>query len=98
MSRKFVFRPQAEAELTAAIDWYESRGKGLGAEFMRAIDATLAMIRRNPDQYQIIKGQARRAVLRRFPYSLVYVASEQEIVVLACFHGRRDPRKLIERN
>jgi hypothetical protein len=34
MSRKFVFRPQAEAELTAAIDWYESRGKGLGAEFM----------------------------------------------------------------
>jgi hypothetical protein len=56
------------------------------------------MIRRNPDQYQIIKGQARRAVLRRFPYSLVYVASEQEIVVLACFHGRRDPRKLIERN
>jgi hypothetical protein len=38
MNRKLTLRPQAEAELAEAVDWYESRGKGLGAEFMRAVD------------------------------------------------------------
>ena len=94
MSRKLIFRPQAEVEIAGAIDWYESRGKGLGADFMRSVEATVATIQRNPNQYQIVKGRARRAVLRRFPCSLVYMASEHEIVVLACFHGRRDSRKL----
>jgi|ERR1700760_337811 plasmid stabilization system protein ParE len=97
MNRKVIFRARAEAEIAEAVEWYETRGKGLGADFMRSLEATIAAIQRAPTQYQIVKGQARRAVLRRFPYSLVYMASEQEIIVLACFHGRRDPRKLIER-
>jgi hypothetical protein len=29
MNRKLIFRPQAEAELANAVDWYETRGKGL---------------------------------------------------------------------
>jgi plasmid stabilization system protein ParE len=97
MNRRVIFRAQAEAEIAEALEWYETRGKGLGADFMRSLDATVAAIQRAPAQYQIVKGQARRAVLRRFPYSLVYLASEDEIVVLACFHGRRDPRKLMDR-
>jgi plasmid stabilization system protein ParE len=97
MNRKLILRPEAEAELAEAIDWYEVRGKGLGADFMRAVDAAMAAIERNPERYQIIKGQVRRAVLRRFPYGLIYVASQQDITVLACFHGRRDPRRWIER-
>jgi plasmid stabilization system protein ParE len=98
MNRTVILRPEAEAELTEAIDWYESRGKGLGADFMRAVDAAMAAIERNPEQHQIVRGQVRRAVLRRFPYGLIYVASEHEITVLACFHGRRDPRRWFERS
>ena len=60
MNRKLVFWPEAEAELAEAVDWYETRGKGLGADFMRAVDAALAAIQRNPNQYQIIKGRIRR--------------------------------------
>ena len=97
MSRRVVYLAQAEAEIAEAVDWYETRGKGLGADFMRALEATVAAIQRSPTQYQVVKGQARRALLRRFPYSLVYKASEHEITVLACFHGRRDPRRLMER-
>jgi plasmid stabilization system protein ParE len=97
MSRRVVFLAEAEAEIAEAVDWYETRGKGLGADFMRSLEATLAAVQRVPTQYQIVKGQARRAVLRRFPYSVVYTPSGHEIVVLACFHSRRDPRKLMER-
>jgi hypothetical protein len=67
MSRRVVFLADAEAEIAEAVDWYETRGKGLGADFMRSLEATVASIQRIPTQYQIIKDQARRAVLRRFP-------------------------------
>ena len=95
--RRLVLRPEAEAELAEAVDWYEARGKGLGADFLRAVDAAIAAILRNPEMYPIVFLTARRAVLRRFPYNLIYVASDDEIVVHACMHGRRDPRRWQER-
>jgi hypothetical protein len=57
MNRKVILRPEAEAELAEAIDWYESRGKGLGADFMRAVDAAMAAIEHNPEQHQIVKAK-----------------------------------------
>jgi plasmid stabilization system protein ParE len=45
----------------------------------------------------LVHGEARRAVLRRFPYSVIYAVREDEIVVIACFHGRRDPKRWQDR-
>jgi plasmid stabilization system protein ParE len=80
-----------------AIDWYEKRRKGLGADFLRAFETTMATIERNPYQYQLTEGVVRRAALRRFPYSVMYVVSDQELLVVACFHGRRNPARWRER-
>lgn len=88
-----VFRPEAEAELAEAVDWYEARGRGLGAEFLRSLDAALSHVQRHPALYPTVFRQARRAVLRRFPYSLIYVVHDGFIVIAACIHGRRDPRR-----
>ncbi len=38
MSRELIVRPEAEAELAQAFEWYESRIPGLGLEFIRAVD------------------------------------------------------------
>ena len=54
-----AFRPEAEAELAEAVDWYEARGRGLGAEFLRALDAVLAFVQRNPHAYPIVLAPAR---------------------------------------
>jgi plasmid stabilization system protein ParE len=35
-------------------------------------------------------GHVRRALLRRFPYSIVYEIIDDEIIVLACRHARQD--------
>jgi len=74
-------------------DWYEARGRGLGAEFLRSLDAALSNVQRHPALYPIVSSQARRAVLRRFPYSLIYVVHDGDIVIAACIHGSRDPRR-----
>ena len=38
MSREIIIRPEAEAELTEAFQWYEARAAGLGSEFIRTVD------------------------------------------------------------
>lgn len=38
MSRRLIIRPEAEADLSEAFEWYETRVPGLGLEFVRAIE------------------------------------------------------------
>jgi plasmid stabilization system protein ParE len=92
MNRGLVFRRRAEIELAEAVDWYEEQRAGLGAEFLQEFDA-LDRIVENPFQYQIIEDDIRRAPLHRFPYGIMYALSEDELLILTCFHGNRDPRE-----
>ena len=70
-----------------------STWEGAWRGLLQAVDAAIAAIVRNPEMYPIVFLGARRAVLRRFPYNLIYVVSDDEIVIHACVHGRRDPRR-----
>lgn len=92
MSYRIVFRPQAQAELFEARDWYEARQEGLGIEFSVAVDATVANISDRPLAYPRVHNEIRRAILQRFPYAVFFELLEDEIVVLAVLHGRRHPR------
>lgn len=93
MSRRLVFRRNAEAELAETVDWYEGQRVGLGVEFLKEFDAALARILDNPSQYQIVDDDIRRAPLHRFPYGIMHAASDEEILILTSFHGNRDPRR-----
>jgi plasmid stabilization system protein ParE len=42
--------------------------------------------------YRIVRQDVRKAGVKRFPYSIYYRDEPTRIVVLAVFHGRRDPR------
>ncbi|OGQ88537.1 MAG: hypothetical protein A2512_11990 [Deltaproteobacteria bacterium RIFOXYD12_FULL_56_24] len=94
---QFFFTPEAEAELAESFAWYESRSPGLGAEFIRAVEAAVTSAAHSPSQYQAWRRSARRVLLRKFPFALFYTVSDSGIVVFACFHGRRDPTILINR-
>lgn len=86
------FRPQARAEIREARGWYEGQVPGLGRAFIAEVEATLAFLRLHPLMYAAVSedGNVRRALLHRFPYSLVYESMASEIVVLACRHVRQD--------
>ncbi len=94
MTYSLVIRAEAELDIQQAYQYYEAREPGLGSEFVRAIDACLSKIRRNPMAYPKAYQQIRRALIRRFPYSIFYVVEEKRVVVIACFHAERDPQSL----
>jgi toxin ParE1/3/4 len=97
MSRRLIVRPEAEAEMNDAFDWYEARVPGLGSEFLLCVDAVFNSILRNPMQSPCVHRNARRAVTRRFPYEILFVEEDERVVVLSVFHARRNPSRWQER-
>jgi plasmid stabilization system protein ParE len=95
---RFVVRPAAELEIATAFEWYELRREGLGLEFLNAVEASLALIRRSPLMFPVVYRDTRRAVLRKFPYALYYVTSPAATRVIACVHARQSPARWQERS
>ena len=93
MTRRLVYRPKALDEISKAAEWYEERKAGLGAKFLQALDATIASVEHEPLQHPSINPRMRRALLRRFPYSLIFSVFPEEIAVLACVHWRQSPER-----
>jgi plasmid stabilization system protein ParE len=83
---------QAQRDLDSSYGWYEKQSQGLGKEFVSCVDAELALVSRNPLQYQtIFKKVVRRALTYRFPYSIYFIDEEKLITVFAILHQRRNP-------
>jgi plasmid stabilization system protein ParE len=94
---RLLVRSAAEADMADAALWYEARAVGLGAEFLRAVDVTLAEIQRMPQRFPVVHDTCRRALLRRFPYAVFFLPTTEAIHVIACFHASRDPKRWQER-
>ncbi|MDP2208327.1 MAG: type II toxin-antitoxin system RelE/ParE family toxin [Bacteroidota bacterium] len=92
MSLTVVFQPDAVEDLHDAFHWYEERRKGLGSEFVQAVDACISSIIKHPEAYPIVYKNFRRALIRKFPYSIFYVIEKDTIMVFACFHFSRHPK------
>ena len=86
-----IFAPAARAELIEAQDWYEGEAPGLGRPFRQAIDVLAERMSANPRQFPVVFRNVRRALLRRYPYSLLFVIGDEALTVIACFHASRDP-------
>jgi plasmid stabilization system protein ParE len=95
--KRLVYRPEAVADVRAAFDWYERQRAGLGEEFLAALARAEDTARENPLAFRTIRRDARRAMLRRFPYQLIYRVFSDVVVVVACFHGRRSPKRWVSR-
>lgn len=97
MSRAFVILPDAQREITEAADWYHGTNSRLGAAFRRELRSTLGTVRAHPLRFASVYNDARAAFLARFPYRITYTADDDEILVVACTHHRRDPQVWMER-
>lgn len=97
MARRWIIRPQAQADIEAAATWYEQQQTGLGLRFIDAVDHVLGRVREAPLQFPCIATEIRRALVHTFPYAIYFRLTEERIVVLAVLHLRRDPRTWRER-
>jgi plasmid stabilization system protein ParE len=88
-----IFTQAARDELIGAQDWYEGEASGLGRRFRQAMDALVGRMSDSPRQFPAVFKNVHGALLRRFPYSLLFVIEEDDLVVIAGFHASRDPSR-----
>lgn len=94
MSYTVLVRGAAERDLARAQRWYEAQQAGLGFEFHTEFGRLMARLEETPLLYPVMYRSVRRAVLHRFPFLVWFVVQDSVVKVLACTHGRTDPRRL----
>ncbi len=91
------FLPSAEAELLKEVAYYSTAQAGVGVRFHQAVSDAVSSAVANP-QGGIEKPYGMRArLVRGFPFSVLYRASEAEFLVVAIAHHRRKPEYWADR-
>src|SRR5437762_10625605 len=92
--KRLVIRPLAESDIRDAVSWYDDRGSHLGDGFIDDLRTVLHRIRIMPFQFPVIDRDIRRALFRKFPYSIYFLLRpDDEAVVLAVLHQHRNPSR-----
>jgi len=92
--KKARLRAKAEIDFYDIPDWYTEISIDLGIKFYREIDESLEIISTNPKIGTVYNKEIRKYVLKDFPYILFYVEEVNEIIILAIFHGLRNPKSI----
>lgn len=95
---RITFHPEAEVEFNEAVLWYSKQSIGLDTEFVRCIDEAISRINRNPDSFPPTYKKLRKAVVKKFPFIILYESLKDEIRVMAVFHTRRNPKNWQKRS
>ena len=88
---RVAFRRAAKDEFEDAAAWYDNQRSGLGEEFAVEIEQAILGAAAAPERYPVVFGDVRRTVARRFPFAIYFRVRSNRLIVLAVFHGRRNP-------
>lgn len=75
-----------------AYEYYEGNKTGLGKRFLNVLDYYFDRIQKYPEHYQIKTKPYREAVIKDFPFVLIYEIEETRVIVYAVFNTWKNPK------
>ncbi|PWB22837.1 type II toxin-antitoxin system RelE/ParE family toxin [Flavobacterium sp. HTF] len=91
---KIKILPLAEKEIDESIEFYESRSKGLGKQFLTYLRSYLKVLKTNPELFEIKKQPVyREMTLVKFPFVIIYEIIGTDIIIHSVFHTSRNPER-----
>jgi plasmid stabilization system protein ParE len=84
-----LFHPEAQAEYDCALGCYQARSVRSAARFEAEVERLLELMKAHPDMFPLYDDEHRFAVLRRFPYRLVYQVQSDRVYIVAVAHSGR---------
>ena len=91
------FIEPASIELDDAIEYYNLQSTGLGEKFLVEVLETIELISDFPQLWAQNTENTRKAVLRKYPFNLIYSLFEGKIYIIAVAHQNREPEYWIDR-
>jgi len=89
--RRLVFHPGVADDVGEILDYYGSRDPSLPARFRARLAEQFDRLELFPESGAVLFDSYRRVILKRFPYLVVYLLEEDQILELAVVSYRRDP-------
>lgn len=89
--------PAAKRDVKKAYAWYEEQRSGLGDTFLDRVEECLQAIARNPKASPLVAHEARRAIVKQFPYVIFFRIESKAIYIYSVFHTSQDPQKWMDR-
>jgi plasmid stabilization system protein ParE len=86
-------RPRAEQDIDDAHAWYEARQTGLGDDFLQKAEDCYRAFTQTPEMHAVIFKKYRRALLRRFPYAVIYEYENGTVTIHAVAHCSQNPAR-----
>ncbi len=93
------FSRLAVQDLQEICAWYESQSPGLSDRFLDILQTLVEQISENPHRFMEKEGNARMALLRKFPYKVFYMINDSKstVRVIALMHRARHVKVWQER-
>jgi plasmid stabilization system protein ParE len=89
---RIEYHPDLEQELIEVRAYYNDRSPGLGNEFVDEFERQVLRIASMPERWMVVRGDVRRALMKRFPYVILFrILSEEAIRITVVKHERRHP-------
>ena len=81
----------ARRDANSATVWYAERSLNLARRFRADLLSAYSAAADSPNRYSSYLHGTRRILLRKFPYSIVFLEWKDEILVVAVAHAKRRP-------
>ena len=92
MPRKAIeYHSSARAEARAAAKWYADRDPNVSRRFVAELNGLLRAVSEAPHTFPVYEAGTRRALMRSFPYAIVFLDERDRTYVVAVAHAKRRP-------
>lgn len=88
---KYIFHPEALLEYEEATLYYSRISMKLAASFTKSVENSIDKILEFPEAWQLVEDNARRHLIKRFPFGIYYSIEPDYILILAVMHLSRKP-------
>jgi hypothetical protein len=92
MNYKIVIIDEAKIDFRKSFVWYKNIDPKLAKRFYLSFKKSLAIIKKNPFQFQIRYNEVRIIMLTTFPYLIHFTVNKNVIVIKAIYHSSRDSK------
>ena len=92
-----ILIPPADKELDEAVKYYNEQFQGLGYGFYEEFISTCNFISKLPHSWRKVGQNTHRINIRKFPYLLLYVVDEKNVLITCIAHQHRNPTYYSER-
>jgi len=95
--KQIQVHPAAKIEIKGALEWYWKRSEFAALSFDSELKETFRASRRNPLACSPYLRGTKRAMVHRYPYSVVFRELPRKIQIIAVAHAKRRPNYWLNR-